>query len=195
MPADYKSRGHVREKKPLPGFVWLLAGLAIGLFVALLVYLDAQPKTTGSFSSAVQNELNKIKPQPKPRADKKTTAARQEPKFNFYTILPELEVLIPDSETRPPENKSKPGITREITSGKQYILQAGSFRKQDDADKLKASLALLGFEASVQHVTINHEDWHRVRLGPYANTGDLYRNINLLHEHDVNAMPMELRQD
>jgi len=115
-------------------------------------------------------------------------------KFNFYTILPELEVLIPDSETRPPESKSQ-GSPAAVAAGKQYILQAGSFRGQDDADKLKATLALLGFEASVQKVTINREAWHRVRLGPYANTRDLYRNINLLHKHDINAMPMELKQD
>jgi len=194
MPADYKSRSHGREKKSLPGFVWLLAGLSIGLFVALLVYLDAQPKTSSSFSHAVQQELNKIKARPEPKKNKEKTAAKQEPKFNFYTILPELEVLIPDAETRPPESKYERSTAAGAAAGKQYILQAGSFRNQDDADKLKATLALLGFEANVQNVTINQEAWHRVRLGPYANTSDLYRNINLLHEHDINAMAMELKQ-
>ena len=195
MPADYKSRGRAREKKTLPGFVWLLAGLAIGLFVALLVYLDAQPKTGSSFSQAVQKELDKIKPRTAADTDSSKTSEKQEPKFNFYTILPELEVLIPDSETRPPENKNKASVKNGVVAGKQYILQAGSFRRQDDADKLKATLALLGFEASVQNVTINREAWHRVRLGPYTNTSELYRNINQLHEHDINAMPMELRQE
>ena len=62
MPADYKSRGNGRSKKPLPGFVWLLTGLSIGLFVALLVYLDGQPDTSNTFTAAVKKELNKIKP-------------------------------------------------------------------------------------------------------------------------------------
>ena len=57
MPADYKGRGNGREKRPLPGFVWLLAGLSIGLFVALLVYLDKQPNVTANFGDAVIKEL------------------------------------------------------------------------------------------------------------------------------------------
>jgi cell division protein FtsN len=192
MPADYKSRGNGREKKPLPGFIWLLVGLGIGLFVALLVHLDNQPDTSSNFGEAVQKELNKIKK--KPEKKQPGTPSKQEPKFNFYTILPELEVLIPDSETQPPETTtSRPA--NDLGTGKQYILQAGSFQKKADAEKLKASLALLGHEANVQHVTINRDAWHRVRLGPYSNTKDLYQTISLLHQHDINAMPMELKQD
>lgn len=191
MPADYKSRGNGRERKPTSAFVWFLAGLGIGLFATLLVYLDGQPESSSNFSEAVQKELDKIKKKP----EKKPTGApsKQEPKFNFYTILPELEVLIPDSETRPPKRDSSNTTTASLSRGKQYILQAGSFQRKDDAEKLKASLALLGYEANIQHVTINRDDWHRVRIGPYTNTKDLYQTISLLHQHDINAMPMELK--
>ena len=47
------------------------------------------------------------------------------------------------------------------------MLQAGSFKKYEEADKLKARLALEGIEASIQKVKINATDtWHRVRIGP-----------------------------
>ena len=192
MPTDYKRHGSKPEKKSLPGFVWLLAGLCIGLFVALLVYLDTQPKSENSFTTAVKKEFDKIKPKAKPKKEKPSN--KSEPKFNFYTILPELEVLIPDIETRPPDSKSnmKNG---EVVSDKQYILQAGSFQKKVDAERLKASLALLGFEPNIQNVTINNEQWHRVRIGPYKNADTLYRNLNVLHKHDINAMPMVLRKE
>ena len=36
-----------------------------------------------------------------------------------------------------------------------------------DADRLKATLALSGFEASIQTVHGADSQWHRVRLGPY----------------------------
>lgn len=193
MPADYKSRGRGREKKSLPGFIWFLAGLGFGLFATLLVYLDGQPDSGSNFGKAVQQELNKIKN--KPEKKPATKSNKQEPKFNFYTILPELEVLIPDSETRPPKRDSSKTAAGQLSSDKQYILQAGSFQKKADAEKLKASLALLGYEANIQHVTINRDAWHRVRIGPYTNTKDLYQTINLLHQHDINAMPMELKQD
>jgi len=191
MPTDYKSRGSGHDKKSLSGFAWFLSGLSIGLFVALLAYLDGQPSSSTGFGDAIQMELEKIKN--KAEASEKTSANKpadsKEPKFNFYTILPELEVLIPDSETRPPANKS----SIKLQDDKQYVLQAGSFRNLNDANKLKASLALLGFEASTQHVSVNGEEWHRVRIGPYKNTTELYKNISLLRQHNISAMPMELK--
>ena len=191
MPADYKSRGNGRDKTSLSGFAWFMSGLCIGLFVALLAYLDGQPESSTGFSDAIAKEIEKIKNKTE-TSDKKSagkSAGKKEPKFNFYTILPELEVLIPDTETRPPLNTS----SKNLQNNKQYVLQAGSFRNLNDADKLKASLALLGFEASVQHVSVNGEKWHRVRIGPYQNTSELYKNINLLRQHDISAMAMELK--
>jgi len=197
MPADYKSRATRKQKKSLPGYVWLLSGLAIGLFVAFIVYLDKQPENSQNFGSAVQAELEKLKQQAKnnskkavPTATKKSTPAKKEQKFNFYTILPELEVLIPESETRPPQVKNKKTINSTHT---QYVLQAGSFQNLGDAEKLKANLAFLGLEADIQHVTVNNQAWHRVRTGPYQNKQQLYQKQKLLKQNDIHAISMELK--
>ena len=40
MPRDYAKTPRPKHKASLPGWVWLLGGLFIGLFVALLIYLD-----------------------------------------------------------------------------------------------------------------------------------------------------------
>lgn len=189
MPADYKSHVNRKEKKPLPGFLWMLAGLSIGLFIAFLVYLDKQPATEISFGDAVKTELKKIKQNKTSTASKAETPNKQEPKFNFYTILPELEVLIPEEEIRPPQNKKTP--SNDVS--KRYILQAGSFRTRQDAEKLKATVALLGLEASINQVSINKEKWHRVRIGPVNNRRELNHNLNLLHKNNINAMAMELK--
>ena len=197
MPRDYKTRVTAKNKKTLPGYVWLLSGLAIGLFVAFIVYLDKQPETDKNFGAAVQQELQKLKQQANRKDSKKTAAATQkntekkEPKFNFYTILPELEVLIPESETRPPETKNKTNNTR--TASKQYVLQVGSFQNLDDAEKLKANLAFLGLQANIQHVTVNRQAWHRVRTGPYQNKQQLYKNQKLLKQNNIPAISMELK--
>lgn len=202
MPRDYKTRATGNDKKSLPGYVWLLSGLAIGLFIAFIVYLDKQPESDQDFGSAVQQELAKLKQKANNKKPEKTKSLaatkskeKKEPKFNFYTILPELEVLIPESETRPPETKNNTVTNSRGTAGanKQYVLQVGSFQNLNDAEKLKASLAFLGLEANIQHVTVNRQAWHRVRTGPYRDKQQLYKNQKLLKNNNINAISMELK--
>ena len=192
-------------KKPLPGYAWLLAGLGIGLFVAMLVYLGKQPEEKLTFKQAVLKELEKSRIEQKLEHGKKTSADKKtqakdkprEPRFDFYTILPELEVFIPESEIK---SDTKPGSTStskvpdiKPDSNKSYILQVASFRNLDDADKLKASLALLGSHSTIQTVTINGEKWHRVRLGPFHDTNSLQQTLMTLKQNDINAIVMELK--
>lgn len=213
MPRDYKSRAQPNSrrthKNSLPGYIWLLSGLGIGLFVALIIYLDKQPENEIDFGDAVQVELEKFKQhaakQPsevdaeKSSAKKIKKEEKKEQKFNFYTLLPELEILIPESETRPPETKSdkkhKPDTTtiKTFKANKQYVLQVGSFQNLNDAEKLKANLAFLGLSANIQHVTVNSQAWHRVRTGPYKNKQQLYKNQQKLTLNDIHSMPMELK--
>jgi len=188
MPADYKSRATRKHKKSLPGYVWLLSGLAIGLFVAFIIYLDKQPENTNNFGSAVQVELEKSE---KNTNKKKTVPVKKEQKFNF-----ELEVLIPESETRPPENTNNTQPNNAGTStfaSKKYVLQLGSFQNLSDAEKLKANIAFLGLEASIQHVSINNQTWHRVRTGPYKNKQQLYKSQKQLKQNGINAISLELK--
>ncbi len=198
MSRDYKSRATRKKKKSLPGYVWLLSGLAIGLFIAFIVYLDKQPESKKDFGTAVQEELKKLKQQSKKKSTTKTetTKTKKEQKFNFYTILPELEVLIPENETRPPERsaetKSKT-VTNKPGKNKQYALQVGSFQNLNDAEKLKANLAFLGFSANIQRVTINKQAWHRVKTGPYKNKQQLYKSQKMLKQNGIHAISMELK--
>lgn len=201
MPSDYKGRSNGREKKSMPGFLWFLSGLVLGLFVTLIVYLSRQPDNHPSFGTAVQQEINKLHTSTSAKTEEKVAHKKpddkkaKKPKFNFYTILPELEVLIPDSETTMPgKNKdSADNSSSTTTAKKQYILQVSSLHNPDDAEKFKAKLALLGFEANIQKVSVNGENWYRVRVGPFRSTSEMYRNLDSLHRHDIDAMAMELK--
>lgn len=200
MPADYKSMGMAPEKKSIPGFVWLLGGLLIGLFVALLIHLDKQPANDVNFSEAVQVELDKLKQnattaKKSPPAESVPVEKKTEPRFNFYTILPEMEVFIPDFELNFSDNEKSAEELLPNDTGKSYTLQAGSFKNKSDAERLKASLALLGLEASLQSVTVNKQQWHRVRTGPYNSTKALYHSLNLLKQNGITAMPLETKPD
>lgn len=176
MPRDYAKKEQ-KEHKPIPGWIWMLAGLIIGLFVALLVYI----KDNSSGKLALTETVSKVfqnKNSNETRGVKKSTRtappeapSRNKPKFDFYTILPELEVAIPEQELIKQNNASTNNNSK---TNQKYILQAGSFKKYNEADKLKARLALQGIEAHIQKVKINATDtWHRVRIGPLHNISKL----------------------
>ncbi len=190
MPAAYKPRKKRNQKKSLPAYLWLLAGLCIGLFVAFIVYLNKQPATQTSFKHAIGQELKKLKQSRKPQK-KPVNTAKQQPKYNFYTLLQGMEVIIPESETQPPKLAHKGSQAHSKT--RTYILQIGSFQKLKEAEKLKARLAFLGLQADIQHVSVNNQSWHRVRTGPYKNIQQLYRNQKILQKNNINAISMELK--
>lgn len=201
MTADYKSHRHRPEKKPLPGFVWLLIGLFIGLFVALIIYLDKQPENKISFEQAIERDLAKLR---QANADDEDTRQEPSPKaephkqpifqYTYHTILKELEVLIPIEELRLGSDEKEAAVTTTpLAEGKQYLLQAGSFKQRKDADGLKAQLALLGLQANIESVTIRKERWYRVRLGPYRDSGTAFRELNRLKANGITAMAFTLK--
>ena len=176
MPRDYAKSQH-KEHKPIPGWIWLLAGLAIGLFIALLVYIKDNSSgklaitdtVTKVFQTKKETDTREVKKTQTEAPDEPEAASSTKPKFDFYTILPELEVAIPEHELLK-ESDDKP----EKQTGQEYMLQAGSFKKFEEADKLRARLILQGIEASIQKVKINDTDtWHRVRIGPLKSVKDL----------------------
>ncbi len=88
------------------------------------------------------------------------------PKLDFYTVLPEVETVLPNRRGQAKAMKPEEGV--------RFILQAGSFAGFEDADQLKAKLALQGLQAQIQKITIEGKgDYHRVRLGPYEKLEEL----------------------
>ena len=108
-------------------------------------------------------------------------SVKAKPNFDFYQVLPEKEVVIPDAELSAKAKaealakaQQAPGSVAPASSAAgRYLLQVGSFPSADQADATKAKLALQGFVANVQPVVIKGETWYRVRLGPYRDAGNL----------------------
>lgn len=171
MSRDYANTPKPRNPHSLPGWVWMIGGLTIGLFIALLVYINenTSPSNKSRFSDTVSNIFSKTAKDVREVAKQKQTPpskpsesnSSQKPRFDFYTILPELEIAIPEQDLIP---TNKPSTTQQAKGD--YILQVGSFKQSAQADQLKARLALQGIEANIQSVAINSDTWHRVRIGP-----------------------------
>jgi len=192
--ADYKHRASPRPRATNHSGnsgLWFFGGFIVGAFAMGLVWLKLGP----DLAAGRVPGLSPDKPQP---AENHRQAVPK-PEFQFYTILPEMEVVIPDEEILPPkstrpqpvpaEEKSSPTASREA-----YILQMGSFRKFVDADRMKARLALIGIEAEIQKVSINNKDtYHRVRSGPYTSQSQLNRMRSLAKENNISTLVIKLK--
>ncbi len=154
------------QKKSSFSWAWVSLFLILGLFVALILFLDQKIVE----NTAPVETTESIKP------------VDDKPRIDFYSILPDRVVDIPISEEaqRAIENPSINKNADETT-----ILQVGSFQSTTEADSMKAQLALLGLEAKIESAEVNSSIWHRVVLGPYGNNGKLSRTKNLLIENSI----------
>ena len=164
-----------RKRKPLPPWLLLGGGLLIGI-ASVLVFNVAKDVEWGNS----QDET----PPPETASSEPATAKR----FGFYTILPSQEVLAPDWEP-PAGKKEKPDDEKAppVPEGV-YYLQVGSFQKINEANGMRARVILLGTEASIQSVTIDHDTWHRVRVGPYKDLARLREVRQRLRDNKVEAL-------
>lgn len=149
---------------PAPGWLWMLVGASLGLLGAFAVWAvytprpaQMQPAANAAQGGAAQqasDAKNAQRPSQKPPKD-------DADRFDFYEVLPKFRVVVPGAKpseaAKTPPAASEPGT---------YVLQVGSFRALEDADRLQARLALLGIESQIQDVAVKDETWHRVRVGP-----------------------------
>jgi cell division protein FtsN len=154
----------------------------------------------------------------------------KKPQYDFYSVLSEKEVRIPDAEisaqaraeqkqkqlaaqqqaAAPPSNVSPttapaklPAVVSEnVTAapstaiptpaaGSGYLLQVGAFPNPADAETLKAKLAMQGFVANVQSVSISGQAYNRVRLGPFRSATELESTKQRLAAAGINAIALK----
>lgn len=207
------SRYQPPAKKPVPGWVWLICGLVIGAFIMFLVNLEPGGE-----------EIKRDKDTPKPATreqPKRNTPTEQppKPKYDFYTVLPESEVILPPEAKQPEPAPSKPVTPEEAakidearaiaalngdvpppppTVAKapqvQFFLQAGSFRQREEADRVRAQIILLGQDVRVESVRVRDEPWFRVLVGPYSSREQLNAAQNTLANSGYKNLLLQQRQ-
>lgn len=106
-------------------------------------------------------------------------------KYDFYEMLPNFEVVVPEKEKD--VKRDLPAAAKVERPGV-YVLQAGSYRNEADADRVRAQLAMQGIDAKVQRVAVDADVWHRVRIGPITKLDELNRLRKQLQAADVDAL-------
>jgi len=133
--------------------------------------------------------------QRKPAAQ--TAQKSAQPKYDFYKELPKSSASVPPAappkteaakpvvpKTAPPKTevaRANTALRGEIPPPRaQYFLQAGSFRKSEEAERLRAQLALLGQVTRLEQGKVGQQIWHRVMIGPFENAAKMTQTQNQL---------------
>jgi len=214
----------------MPGWAWLLIGLAIGALA--FGFMTVRDKWRSPL-----NDLPKPDPDaqaPAPRAGGEPVlpepSEKPKPKYDFYTLLPEKEVVIPDAELEararaeakatvpatPPAGSgttnanananananpdavatisgAPPPTLPPVTNTARYLIQAGAFKGQEEAEALKARIAMTGEIARVETAQIDGNLIYRVRLGPYPTASGLAVAKQALASHGIAAQAIRAK--
>jgi cell division protein FtsN len=158
-------------------------GLAVGLSlsVCVLVWQNYREKNAATVAVEV--------PRPEPRPDKDAAAVEVDDgakNYDFYDMLPNFEVVVPEKDREVSRERDNAPATIERPGV--YVLQAGSYRQQAEADRIRAQLKLQGIDANVQRVAVDDDVWHRVRIGPITDLTELNRLRARLRAADLDAL-------
>jgi cell division protein FtsN len=194
MTKDYK--GSERKGGERKGGSSLLLGILIGLVLGLGLALGVAWYINKMPSPFLARNAPPAKKEPPKAAApgaaqsdvSSAKAPESKPRFDFYKILPGNEA--PATEQQLKDAQSKPAAAKEA-----FFLQAGAFQSAPEADNLKARLALLGVEASIQTITVPDRGvWHRVRLGPYTSVEELTRVRDTLKQGGIETTLIKVRE-
>lgn len=147
----------------------VFTGVLIGLTVGAILAVGVALWVTGN---------NPFKSAPAEPAPSEAAPATPEtaPSFDFYKVLPgdAAGELPPSAAPTAPAPR--------------YYLQAGAFQNPNDADNLKAQLALLGIETVIQTGEVAGKGvFHRVRAGPFDGMDEVNRTRSLLAQNNIPA--------
>ena len=192
MSRDYKSPSKSNSRKKGSNlFLGLFIGYALGLVSAIGVwmYIHQAP------SPFIQNEKPEVNTKIEP--SKNGNIALQEmlvldnsqgqnkdpngkTRFEFYEMLPGNEEPVTEIEL---QKAAEQPILKD-----KYYLQVGSFKDTEDAESLKAKIAMLGMEAYVQSADLSEKGmWHRVRVGPFTKIDTIKKTRSSLLQSGIKA--------
>lgn len=160
-------------------------GMVAGVVVASLafVYLGGKGHRAQEIADAPRPDPHRVG-----RADAEAGGAgsgKSAEKYDFYQMLPNFEVVVPEKDKD--VKRDLPAAARVERPGV-YVLQAGSYRNESDAERVRAQLAREGITARVQRVAVDTDVWHRVRVGPISSLEVLNKMRKQLQAAEVDAL-------
>jgi cell division protein FtsN len=156
MPARDFKHGARGDRFDMGHYKQFAAGLGIGLAVAVLVWVQAQRELDREPAEPVAKVVEA------PAAEVPPDDVDPVTQLNFYEMAPTQEVVVAADTPR----AGRPQPLAPITRPGAYVIQASASRNRAGAERERDRLGKLGIEATIQHVTIDDSEWHRVIIGP-----------------------------
>ncbi len=199
-------------RKPVSPLVWITCGVVLGVLVMSLLKLE--PGKDNIKRETAQPAASK--PAAKPQTQ--TAPSENRPKYEFYTLLPESEVIVPPDalpEKAPPppsakeveaQRKASAARAQALLDGKQpppapprkevtqFYLQAGSFPEREKAEAVRARLLLTGQNVHIEPGQVANKTWYRVMVGPFVSREQLNRAQTQLSQSGFNNLLLQQRK-
>ncbi|OZB06877.1 MAG: cell division protein FtsN [Idiomarina sp. 34-48-12] len=141
-----KAKKKAAKKPAVSWWVVLLAIVLVGGFVWALVSISGKSEQAPQQQVPIDVPETQSQPVAEPIPDK------PEERWQYIEELENQEVIVdvPEREVGPPK-----------------LMQCGSFRNINDAEEMRATIAMIGLEAQIRTTDGSNGVWHRVILGPY----------------------------
>ena len=149
-----------------------VAGVLTGVFLSFIGYLGTLPDPAVSATETGTPEQPEV--------------VIQRPRFDFYTNLTQESIDEVQDQVEPAADVSKPPTANELPEP--YLLQAGSFRQHDDAERRRAQLLLLGLEPVIEEISSSNGIWFRVYLGPFESRELMVRARGLTTNQNIETL-------
>ena len=162
------------DERPPISLIGFLAGLVSGLAIcaAIALYLTHAPVP---FLNKVQQATENVTPESvdpnRSLFSSQIPSAQPDAAGATPSAVPGSESTSPAPAAPAPAGASAAESAGE--PGARVMLQVGAYRSADDADAVRAHLALLGLDGKVFAVVADGATLYRVRLGPYGQLDDV----------------------
>lgn len=164
-----------QPKKKIPAIVWIVLGVSIAFGGQhAYKYLKSNPEV----SSALEKANEALAETTKKAIEPVKEIQEEAPRFEFYELLKENEVEVTIEPTPASERKRY-----------QYLVQAGSFRNKDDAERMRSELILNNLtNTTTDSIHTQNGTWYRVNVGPFTNRSKLEKARDTLASMNIQGL-------
>lgn len=110
--------------------------------------------------------------EPTPVAPAPVTIAAQQIDSPHIANQPSLPPVVVATATAVPVVAAKPVLAANKQS---YLIQVAAFKNRQDAERMKATLSMKGFDVNIATINQRYINWYRVIIGPFASRDDAER--------------------